>query len=602
MALWQLALMIEVQGPILTQGSGARHYGIDTSVLRDHFGQIVLPGSLLKGNVRHALQELIELLPSSTVQSDWLARWLGAEGVNLADNRFRGKLNFDFYWYVQSSDAHNQQLTSESVQDSDVKSQLNTINRIRIDEQGTVEPGALQFIETPYAPGESIRFCGNIHFRASPPQAKQVVNYLAKALDYCEALGGLKSIGFGQLVNHHIQLRSLPAKKSNPLTNQKAMRIGFTAQLDRPLCIAHHVGKGNAFHSQSMINGAAIKGCIAAQLNPQTQPLLYQYLDRIVVGHALLGAQQNPQRRLQPNALTLAIRTHDNGDEQWVDVIDEPWLGGIADRFSADFKTTDNATLPAAITPGYSLLVRTAIECVPSNPAHRGTAKDQQLFSYQCINHRYKNDNSEVTATRWRGYFDLSLLAQLDKKTLKQLRTELGQVITSPLLGLGKTKAIVRLSDFDEMANTLPFKRLVDGSRIKLVLNTPTALLSPLALTPICPLLSQYQAVFDQRAPGVFTLACCYTSERITGGEYWWHKFTPAQPYQPYIESKAGSCFVLVVNSGMAVAAMAILTQWQTSGLVSCIPAHISKPRWQVDPYDHANGFGEVRLTLIKER
>jgi len=52
---------VTLVAPVLTMASGAIGMGLDAATLRDPMGRPALPGTLVKGNLRHAWEELARI-------------------------------------------------------------------------------------------------------------------------------------------------------------------------------------------------------------------------------------------------------------------------------------------------------------------------------------------------------------------------------------------------------------------------------------------------------------------------------------------------------------------------------------------------------------
>ncbi|MBR8842761.1 MULTISPECIES: RAMP superfamily CRISPR-associated protein [Pseudoalteromonas] len=596
MALNRLKLTFTLQGPILTHGTGSMRYGLDSAVLRDHRGRVVLSNSLIKGNLLHALKELYEITQSDKINAAWRNKWFGQEGVNDEQNQYRGKLVFDPYWVCNQPDKPH-----------------STINRIKINEQGSVEAGALQFIEAPFDIGEKVEFSGYIWADCNRKDIATLCTLLRQAAEFCQALGGLKSIGFGKVVGVELVEDSQKQSQKTHLANSSGTRFGYTLSLDRPLCITDTVGKGNAFTSIDEISGAVIKGAIANQLNQTTHPNLIKYLDKITFGHCKLGMENDPKTRSTTPSLSTVIRSklaYDDHGKEYIhetqaDVFKSPWQPEfLADTFEPDFKYTQRSRVFNKVKPNRTLVVRTAINSATDDLLLKDTAKDEQLFSLDCIVHEYQKATSGEDADAkstwhnhvWHGVIDVAELQQgLDKKTFNKVIKELNSAISGYILGIGKTKAIARIENAKVIKQ--PVIKVADGDEFIVTLQTPQILLNKTVIGPTESSGTLYQAAFDVLAKNnVFSLELHYCQERIVGGEFWHKKYKRTSHYQAQVETKAGSSWLLKVKPEQAEQAAQLLNRWSREGLPSTIILDPNKPVWQQTQYDTANGFGEVTI------
>ena len=627
-AMHTLDITINVTGPIVTQGSGAMQYGLDVAILRDANKRPVLPGSLVKGNIRHALSELCLLNEETQSKlSSKIIDWFGKEGPQSEQDQTnddfygqRGRLNFDFYWYL--SDPQNAEKSSPQT-------------RIELNHEGTIKEGSLLFIESPYLHGEKISIQGQVTFNASEDEALEIKNTLEAALNYCYAFGSFKSIGFGKITEiKSILNKAQQAKVDWPAyTKDHSIILDWTA--DRPLCMADApTNRENSFYSRTEITGAMLKGLVANKVLPNS--VLHEYLADITFFHAMPLNENDelvypPRKSLAlydgPRVDMYGVSSTQDPNRQVFDFLINPAgpdnLCGLL-TFSSDFKGSDEELLK---TPPYltkTLLVRNAIsnwtqtaeannkstdEVIEHNISTRNTAADEKLFSYHCVNHfwpeklngsKSTNEKSEVNKNvyvKWRGKISLN---RVPESVREMVYAELISILDEPLIGLGKTKAILSAkaakATQEKIVNVSPEKRIL------ITLKTPTCLIVKDAIDAVTPSKDLYQEAFDKLTDGVFCVNRTFTDESLKGGSYWYMRFQKhagQSGYKPYIETSAGSCFELLIKEGKEKQASILLNQWCKDGLSSCDVPIEQDERWKFTPYDHANGFGEVDIELV---
>ncbi|MFZ4700730.1 MAG: RAMP superfamily CRISPR-associated protein, partial [Candidatus Methylumidiphilus sp.] len=259
-------LSIKLQAPIISQAVGAMAFGFDKAALRED-AACVLPGSLIRGNLRHALQHFAELevLDAKTAEElkKDIRRWFGPDSkedelpADMAPSR--ACLYFDYYWKAQ-----------------DPGGGKTPRYRIQIDEDtGAVKSGHLVVIEAPYATGQEVEFTGKIIARLhDEAEDGKLQRWLGKAAAYLPAVGALKGVGFGKLVEGKLKPWAESEQPSNTNNAQATgtftgkTRIGLELELDRPFCIAQsHVPDGNLFTSEETIPGGVIKGALEQSLS-----------------------------------------------------------------------------------------------------------------------------------------------------------------------------------------------------------------------------------------------------------------------------------------------------------------------------------------------
>ncbi|WP_166423553.1 RAMP superfamily CRISPR-associated protein [Paraglaciecola sp. 20A4] len=576
-----ITLHFTLQGPILTQGVGGLSHGLDSAVLRDHKGNPVLAGTLIKGNLRHGIQELQHISENQFVDATWLTEWFGEASADATHNApQRGRLVFDHHWQTN----HVAEVSGQ-------------INRIKINEQGTVEKGSLAFIESPFLPGQLITFKGNITVNASQQEVDALTNVLNKAAQYLFAIGGLKSIGFGKVVKVDITTGAISVNKVKVKASQ---RVDYRLKFDRPVCFPAYSSVGNRFESQKFASGAVVKGVIAQLVKPKT--LLAENLD--VINFSFLYPYNN-EGRTPPLPLSKAVNK----------------LGGKVDTAQHACFDSANANLEtpymvwasdwkneAEDVYGYTklpttLMVRTGIEQYSEYAPHlRGSAQESNLFSLECVLHE-TGTTKEGSPIEWGGEISFT---RVPKDKRERVAKELIDILSSPCIGpFGKTKAMATFTDVSKGVDEyFRFKKNEERAVI-LTLRSPAALhpYQGEAPMPCDDITAHYQQVFNLLADNSLQLISAYVQHTLSGGDYMWRRYGQPAPYQPQILTAPGSVFIFQVNKLQA--AQSVINQWIKNGMPShpeqngndTTPEGIQE-NWQQNPYNRGNGYGEVTAEL----
>ena len=140
----RLKITLELIGPVMTKSTTLGGYGIDSPMAQSG-GHYYLPGSLVKGRLREALQELCAAAPDET--KDWtIDDWFGVKTGNREESTrsfkpSRARILFD--------DFRDLKTRPDKIFD--------TRYRIQIDPKTkAVKKGALQLLEAPYASGAHV--------------------------------------------------------------------------------------------------------------------------------------------------------------------------------------------------------------------------------------------------------------------------------------------------------------------------------------------------------------------------------------------------------------------------------------------------------------
>jgi len=565
---------LHLAAPVLSQLSGGRAYGLDTAALRCQQQLPALPGSLIRGNLRHVWAYFVNHFADGLdgLNPQGINTWLGEPSpAGTQDEPKRARLHFSYYWQAQSN--------PESTR---------VRHRIAIDKaSGTVATGALQVIEEPFAFGEQVCFSGTIRaYVADEQEAKQLKHWLRKGLEYIPALGALKGSGFGRLVK--VELEQLQAEQRPNKQKFSSATIGLRLQFDRPICCARHHNADNRFEAEDFIPGGAIRGVIAqAVLECAEYPKLSQYLDKIYIKHALPVARPVEKRPLAiPLSFVSAPQASNSQDTTIYDLSAQATAGLIYHRaptFQPDWK--GSAWAQAAQICGHSapperhIQVRTAIDPIT------GTTQEHALFAVETVDTEDHDWLTEVNCHQ---------LPEADRQAVLQ---ELATLFTQGLPGLGKTKAWVTGQCLAQPYPGAVATGGLEGDRLVLILQT-AALLLPhpygiLATQGGEQLQQRYAEVWARLSEQSLELLYFYAQQGLVGGHYLWQRFwqSVTEHYNPQLLTLAGSVFVFKLKHKEK--ARALITAWVRDGLPQLPEA---SEDWRHNPYIAANGYGEILI------
>jgi len=593
-----LHISLTLRGPLLTQSSSPGQLGLDVVVARNHNNQAYIPGTLVSGKIRQALEELQDAIKDET-RPEWFApelkNWLGQASEN--DVAKTKRLFF-----------------SDFVLNGADPSAL-TRYRIKIDgERGSVDKHQLVMIESPFVSGELYTFAGQVHFFSSPKTAENINQHLKAAIKWFSHLGALRAIGFGQVEKTDItRIDKFPIPTMQPIVSPIPERIGLCIQPSYPFCLAGKPSINNLFESEGIIPGAAIKGCIATTWNhlldkqdggintDETDRMaLRQNFSKLRISHAFPSHTANKRPAVAPLSL---VKTSKESDYFDVSRLNGPCLiNGLTPDFAVDWKDTEE-TLKDYPWPyirfkswGWDnleseLRIRTAIDRENLRSA------ENELFAYEQI----IPDNK-----RWYSELNLSQIDQQSRsEVLEQLKTLCGQ----GLIGLGKTKSPLQIHFTDpiEPAVTNDLNP-IDNNLWLITLQTDTLLGSPETLdeaSGVEELHAMYEQAWHEISAGKLRLLRYFARQRLSGGKHRQKIMqNSSNSYRPWLLTEAGSVFVLQgkediadmiklwLSQGLPIADSAI--QWYRLGDV---PAQY----WQYTPFVPENGYGEIAVNLRAE-
>lgn len=543
MNLTEYTITLALRAPVLTAAQGGHAFGIDSAMLRDWNGLPALPGSLVRGNLRHAWTDLNGYGADIDVAA-WLGNEAGPDG-----SPSRARLRFS-HWF-----------SAVVPGDSDA-----VRHRIRIDEEtDTVLRGALQVIETPFPAGEVVTFTGSITAEGAPPEMHR---WLEKGLAWVAAFGADKGIGYGKVGRVAI---AIAPRNPQPSLRISGDRLGLRLQFDRPICFSRpQIGKteGNRYETEDFVPGAAIIGALSRHWPDR----LSAQLSKIRVTHALPAALGVGQRPLAvPCSLAffrdtladLALASAKVGADGTAPAFQPDWKGGQWGEVLA------RCGWPEL---GRRLDVHTAIA------ADTGTAESGKLFSVESIDTRDREWLAEVD------------LAEIDDAMRDDVRQALVDGLREGLWPLGRTDAHAAVEIVPDGIAIRGAGDPGSGEAVVLALQSAAELLFPIPdasrIRRPADWIANYDAVFQALSGGALAVSRIFTRERLAGGKYLHRRFGRGD-YRPWLLTLPGSVFVLRVND--AVRAGPVLADWLQHGLPS--PAGED---WRTNPYRRQNGYGEV--------
>ena len=574
-------VMLEFKAPFITQQAGVMPLGVDAAMQRDSNGTPVINGSLLKGNIRHALQTFQEITDDPNLQT-LITQWFGEASDKGSYHPKRAQADFDFYWKLQPESA---------LQNSRQRTRISIDN-----ETGTVTTGALQIIEDCFPAGsDNPQFIGSVLLRHQKGnEAKLFEQWLNKALQYIPAMGSFKGTGFGKLLK--AEIRNIPLCQST-VTNQlsNTSRFGFQLKPDRPFCLGKpQTPDSNRIISDEIISGNVIKALIARSYHNNSHKLEEELcFDQLIISHAQPVAETQTPIRQEPLPLSLSLQKIKNQqgetEECLIDLAEDPEAESRALQnkqaltFSIDWKPQDEARVNKELkrrsaSPQRTLILRTGID------REIGTAADSQLFSLECI---------EPDNFIWCGDIELG---NIPAEKRQQVMQKLQSVLSKGLYGMGKTRARLQTKLQQEPFKPAPIS--LEAGQNYIVKLLSKALMLPqdmhLSGTNSYHALKHYYKSYWQQIDPELELQNYYAQQTLASSYYHTQakESTLNTQYAPDWLSCEGSVFILKANTEKAARA---LQACQQSGL-PVYKKDNKTPSWKETPYLPENGFGEISI------
>lgn len=582
--LYHINIAITLKSPWLVQGSEPGRYGLDATLLRNHNGQPILPGSLIVGRIQAAWNEMKKMdlsIPADENQKNGNKKcneWFGGEGTN--DNLHARIWINDLV--IDTKDAELLQAT-----------------RIHIDDNTeTVKSGHLLLIEQTQAAASTVTFKGQWSVYLEDHEAKALTNNLRAGLLWHSQIGAQRSIGFGELVNAQLTT-SAAIPKSYPIqdnTTQKRLVL----KMDRPICVATRNRRGNVFESSDIITGGTLKGALARLIKVRYQQTvesrikegskLAAYFNNIRISHAFPGNHE-----LRPSAIPLSLASVGNSIMDLAKIKGPHLIDGKAPAFLHDWKSEWSLVEAGRGwgTTGAHLRVRTKIH------EKDRTAEDGKLFAYQC--------KVPTPDTVWLA--DIEIPDDISENDRAAVWQELTDLLENGLGPIGKTDAWANVTFSDTLETVWPQGKIEDSDKtVILMLNTPAHLLASSQVNVKQPdLYKHYATLFDEISRSTLAMSHFYASHSMAGGDFLWKRYMENAPmydknnptYHPMILTDAGSVFVLNINPENKEKAKEKIVYWQKYGLN--LPEAICKEHgkdWKQNPYIPQNGFGEIAVNI----
>lgn len=582
---YQLNIIFDT--PIISQAVGTLAFGLDAAMQRDNENIPVLSGSLVRGNIRHVLEEFQQLTNDKILEKQ-IIQWFGSSSETdkkTGSYKFneRAKVTFDFFWKLNKNDH--------------AKVSQKQRTRIRIDSiKGNTEEGALQVIEDCFPLGtKTITFTGKVAVRLSDNESAVLEKWLRKALDYIPAMGSFKGVGFGRIETYQLESLSNPYQS----TQEEALvlkntRFGIQLVPDSPFCLGRpRTPDSHRIISSDIIKGNVIKALIARAYNNDTQRLEEDFcFNQLIITHALAcNKGEERQTRVRVPALSYALIENECVDFAYFNTAtlhSEKVPAFAPDWKDSDKKIIHQASGIKAINYKRYLSVKIGID------AKYGTSKEAQLFSLDCI-----VPQKDVF---WCADIEL---CNIPHERRQQVADKLQILFNQGLHGIGKTKASACVTTHSQAYSNIPDNITVDADNIVTIdLVSSVKMFADnvhiLATNSATALKEQYQAYWQFIHPDIELVD--YFAQQVIQSSYY-HRYQRqhknSDSYRADYLTTAGSVFKLKMNT---TEAKRVLQQYLKAGLPCYGVDSNDTKAWQKTPYLPEHGYGEIalhqRLTL----
>ncbi len=594
--LMKIPVTMTLTGPVLTAGSTHTGWGLDTSFYRDWQGNLALPGSLIRGKLREALENTCEIIgsPERTVN-----QWFGEESRDDHEKTEsyaprRGLLKVSDFTYT----GENSGTTPHPLR-----------TRIRIEpEIGVVEHGALFMSESPFAAGQETHWNGEIEFFVSSKKKDEYIRQIRQAFHFITTIGAEKTAGYGRLkkIAFGTSEEISPKEKCSDKEAPEGFRVSIIPR--EPLIIGGPRQTDNIFKSEKIIPGTVLKGSFAAGLNRiagsepgkdiseenQAVVKLYPQLAKHFTDIRFLHAVPGLNLFERPETIPLSVVSY-AGKYEDIAFKDPEKIyanGSAPVSFQIDWKGEPENLPKQYKLPklGYYPVTRTAIDDETLK------ADESRLYSFFMI----KPLTYDGEKVYWNS--EIRFPRELTSEEKAKLAAEITQAMPLALRYTGKRQQVVEtLCDAIQQDKS---SNQTDSHTFAVVLQTPAIMLHPQELmTKTDNLLfdghEQLRKAYADYWKGMFKecaeLKTFFASQELQGG-YPGMRFMK-EHYRPFYLTSKGSTFVFTVVSekvwdilheprrtGLKLPKWAVADEWY------------GKASWKRCPFVPENGYGEIRI------
>lgn len=566
-----IPIELTLLAPYVTPGSKAGDVATDVSLARNSTGRLILPGSLVRGNMRAALEQIGDHtfpntdLTVNNVVDVLFGRRPKADGTSSTG----GALIFD-----------DLVCQSEEPKADEAKSghSRKILSRIKIDEAfGTVREGHLLNIEAPFKSGAAIVFSGSVLFvePASKVSAQLAKTAVEIALSHMRAIGGMRSSGFGRIVH---ALSEVKASETVKMVNSKPAepkgvpsRVMMSYSVDRPILVDTERPDGNSFKSGTVLPGRSIKAVIAKGL-ARLGEVNETAVSEAVVRDARLFLDK---RLVLPVPMSIAV----SADK--VSCASTWKMPPAGARFSSNWKSDQWAKVIKVLkaTDEQRLFVRDPADLYELEFMSRSRTsivgkRDASggLFSDIALSNLVRGT---ADLLEWRG--ELNLPVGQEQAVVDLLATGLP--------GLGKTGAVLK-------GNVVPGPEPQEAKlnqMVTLTLLSPAFLFERDMMAGPGHIYKAYQEVLD--ANGFELDSDLWFAHQVLVGGFLAQRFGDPKGCDPWCLTEPGSTFcVKVTDETKALDAL-------NNGLHPA--GGFTASDWQKFPFLRESGFGEIAADLI---
>jgi hypothetical protein len=558
-------LTFVVKSPFLFPGDQSAGFGRNVMALRNRDKVPLIPQDQLRGVFRHALLNVAAT--SQTFSTDDIDAMFGRGSSNASDDEEdpsaanfdpqRGRVFFSDLGAIGETGSHQ-------------------ATRIQIDDEtGAVRQGHLLSTEIVAPLGDDVAFAGALVVIADQPELDRWIAALKAGATWISAIGSMKSVGFGEVVDVTLEPVSevaMVAPAQGEVTASARVQT-YALGFDRPFLVDARRDAGNVFHGSEVVPGGVLKGALAQKLRAMGQDLRdCETFSALKISHAVVEGQTGPL------ALSICL-TKDGPDIVVGDALRAPVRTGVLlrntpCRFQADWKTHERAAAKVALGIAKDPILARDVRTHVAIAAGTGTVEDGKLYVSNSV-----SPGGQV----WRCQVDYG------KMTDQAKRNQIQAALEDGLYGVGQTGANVSVKRIEAVGSPEFSFYDADSQSVALVLQTDALMIDANGQT----VFDAYSEFWAAECPGAI-LNNFYSVQHLAGG-YLARRFRAKAAYTPFLITQAGSVF--------------LLSGGHRSDLENIVLNGLSRPRrdgaattWQNCPFQPENGYGKLKTWTPPQR
>lgn len=609
-------ISISLRSPFLTGNAAAGEMAIDNRMLRNNDNHLMFPGSLMRGILRDALFSMNKrasngLCGFGADKTQNLFKLIfGSESSAEIGHKDASNDDLKTAFEPKSAVMHFGDLLSKDTYEPSIDSYKVRIERDSL--SGANVEGSLQQTEMIGEHGAIVDFSMSLEYLGRQPNVdtgeflKDVKKLIDLAFRAITSIGASKSAGYGRIAG-------TPVVKINDLKETKPcdIQLSFDGQnfaslyleLEGPLLINTQRVGTNAFISDAIIPGAAIKAAFSERLNSEYDEQLSN--TRITHAMPVLSDQKDAQCQILP----LSVGLYDgDGIKAVVDLaarediclvkgvdsflaptLETDWKDLQAEFVNREFEELLNAqsyTAPVARLKRETV-VRTKIDY--NHGAAAFSADDGgQLFVQELVQPFAELDGDRKKVV-WRfdvrcedASFLSTLVSKIEKSGIR--------------LGKNKTHANLGICKHFEISASSPWYKKSGRSFYSIILQTSAVMFE--AETCKNEMMDDLYKTYFQGISGVdIRVERLFAKQELRGGYQALRYQGGRKHYMPWMLTTPGSTFVVSCSDDDATAFEKSLQDWQKDGLP--VSLHVKQQSWEDCPFVPQNGYGQIALNPI---